>query len=259
MSLPYMKWYPTDYRRDTALLSRMANLAYRCLLERLWELDGYLPLDMKRLARLVDFTVPQFTRIWPEIEHFFVVEDGQISSARVLRDLKTAQNRSKTNQKSAEKRWKKESGIESNPLKQNEPTDANAYANAMNTNTNTNTIKEEKIPSVSRSSEAERHFDEFWDLYPRKQGKGAAKRKFLTVSKTTQFSDLMDGLRRSIDHWEAKGTEPQFIPLPATWLNQGRWEDELGDTKLNGHKTDLPDDVMDMLANYNPPKKGVWE
>jgi len=33
-------------------------------------------------------------------------------------------------------------------------------------------------------------------------------------------------------HWISNGVEMKFIPLPATWLNQGRYDDELSDKSL---------------------------
>jgi hypothetical protein len=38
---------------------------------------------------------------------------------------------------------------------------------------------------------------------------------------------LVDGLANATQVWRATGTEPQFIPHAATWLNAGRWADEV--------------------------------
>lgn len=86
-------------------------------------------------------------------------------------------------------------------------------------------------PSVSErnlvNSQLKNKFDEFWDLYPRRSGKQACMRKFNTISKKkVEIADkIISGLRSQLD--ELKNREPQFIPLPLTWLNQGRWEDEV--------------------------------
>lgn len=67
------------------------------------------------------------------------------------------------------------------------------------------------------------NFEEFWQLYPHKVGKSAAKRAFLKTrkSKTVDFITLKAGLLR----YAAK-TDDRPWCNPATWLNEGRWEDQ---------------------------------
>lgn len=65
-------------------------------------------------------------------------------------------------------------------------------------------------------------FAEFWSLYPRKAGKPAAERAYRKVS--GQHPAIMDGLRGWAAYWSARN-EPEYVPHPATWLNQHRWND----------------------------------
>src|SRR5262245_12808823 len=69
-------------------------------------------------------------------------------------------------------------------------------------------------------------FLRFWEAYPKKVGKGAAFKvwKKLRPSKTTVEDMLIAiaGQRRSRQWLKDQG---QFVPHPATWLNQARWED----------------------------------
>ena len=66
-------------------------------------------------------------------------------------------------------------------------------------------------------------FDEFWNPYPNKVGKNDARKSFERVrrSKSVTFENLMIAWRRYI----AK-TDDRPWCNPATWLNQGRWEDQ---------------------------------
>jgi hypothetical protein len=66
-------------------------------------------------------------------------------------------------------------------------------------------------------------FDEFWKPYPNKVGKDAARAAFARVqkSKRVTFPDLMAAWVRYV----AK-TDDRPWCNPATWLNQGRWEDQ---------------------------------
>lgn len=67
-------------------------------------------------------------------------------------------------------------------------------------------------------------FDRFWRLYPRKIDKPGSKRKFKKALKTATAMEISFGLKRWLAHWDE--VDPQFIPHPATWLNQQRWNDE---------------------------------
>lgn len=71
-------------------------------------------------------------------------------------------------------------------------------------------------------------FEDFWNIYPRKIGKKAALRSFNSAIKNHDAKAIMNGVARFAK--ASKGTEKQYIPHPATWLNQGRWDDEVEDT-----------------------------
>lgn len=73
-------------------------------------------------------------------------------------------------------------------------------------------------------------FETFYKAYPRKIGKVNVEKWF---KKNKPDEELMNKILVSLEEhkklkqWQDK----QFIPYPATWLNQKRWEDEL-DTNL---------------------------
>ena len=68
-------------------------------------------------------------------------------------------------------------------------------------------------------------FDLFWELYPKKEAKGAAAKAFKTASKKIDPNSIILGLKAHLPVM-AK-TERQFIPLAGTWLNAERWADEI--------------------------------
>jgi hypothetical protein len=67
-------------------------------------------------------------------------------------------------------------------------------------------------------------FEEFWEIYPRKVGKSAAKRALAVVSRETSLDDILAGARRIAN--DPNLPPKSFIPYPATWLNRSGWEDE---------------------------------
>ena len=70
-------------------------------------------------------------------------------------------------------------------------------------------------------------FDSFWKAYPKKVGKKEAQRAWQKASDLPSIEIVLKAIevQKSSDAW--KKDNGQFIPNPATWLNQGRWEDEL--------------------------------
>jgi len=77
----------------------------------------------------------------------------------------------------------------------------------------------------SSDDEVNYYFDQLWSLYPRKVGKGQARKAFKAASKKKDFYDLLPKLMDYVQTLEGK--DKQFIPHLATWLNGERWEDEV--------------------------------
>lgn len=89
---------------------------------------------------------------------------------------------------------------------------------------NTLTLKGSSI--CASSVEVESYFDTFWREYPKKTGKGDARKKFATALTKTSFQTLMNALEQVKLSPQWNRDAGRYIPNPATWLNQERWEDE---------------------------------
>lgn len=78
------------------------------------------------------------------------------------------------------------------------------------------------------------HFDAFYKAYPKKVGKAAAQKSF---SKLNVNESLLNKMLLAIENQKTtkQWQEKLFIPHPATWLNQRRWEDEI-ETQGNGEE-----------------------
>lgn len=85
-------------------------------------------------------------------------------------------------------------------------------------------------PSGERAdAEAElvTEFDDWYKDYPRKTGKGAARKAFLKARKAgVEVNTLKDGLERSKRSWTVENRPKDKLPYPATWLNAESWDDE---------------------------------
>lgn len=92
-------------------------------------------------------------------------------------------------------------------------------------------------------------FVEFYQAYPRHKARSAAVKAYASARRSgTEPAVIMRALEGAKSEWERKGTSPEFIPHPATWLNQKRWQDE-PDKSLNGHRMngDGPIDYRDQF------------
>jgi len=70
-------------------------------------------------------------------------------------------------------------------------------------------------------------FDEFWESYPKKVGKGEARKAWQRIKQPrTLLPTILVAIGNQCRSEQWKRNNGQFIPHPATWLNQGRWEDE---------------------------------
>jgi len=77
-------------------------------------------------------------------------------------------------------------------------------------------------------------FDEFWNLYPRKESKQQAKKAWIKLNPDQSLFNLIANAleyRSQTKEWLAEGG--RYIPHPATWLNRRRWEDELNPAKID--------------------------
>ena len=93
--------------------------------------------------------------------------------------------------------------------------------------TKPNQVETETETETNPSWDADIAFGQFWTQYPRKVQKTLALKSWKKeVGGETEFVHLMavlEEFKKSRD-WTKDGG--QFIPYPATWINQRRWEDE---------------------------------
>jgi uncharacterized protein YdaU (DUF1376 family) len=76
-------------------------------------------------------------------------------------------------------------------------------------------------------------FEEFWKLYPHRKGKGAASKSWEKLSYSEKRRVYLV-LRAHLPALESKMNDPSggnYCPMPATWLNEKRYDDEVEQPK----------------------------
>lgn len=68
-------------------------------------------------------------------------------------------------------------------------------------------------------------FDAWWDVWPKKQGKGTARTAYARALKKIPEEELLSKTRS----WVAAKpySDMKFCPMPSTWLNGERWDDDV--------------------------------
>lgn len=92
----------------------------------------------------------------------------------------------------------------------------------------TGSALEKMRPSTWVGTDLDPWFCEFWSAYPRRTGKGQARRAWRAA--TIGANGPRANARRVIRAAQAFAADPNlppthFIPHPATWLNGERWAD----------------------------------
>jgi hypothetical protein len=115
----------------------------------------------------------------------------------------------------------------------NAPAPAGQFFNKTETTRRDNT-ETNYLQSVADEDSATRLFNGFWLAYPRKEGKASALKAWRRIRPNMDQADriLTAVMLQTKNNWH--GREKQYIPLPASWLNGERWEDEIVPPKTNG-------------------------
>ncbi len=228
---PAFQFYPKDWLDfRVQRMSLAAQGAYMKLLCFMWadsKDQRSIEDNDDHLARALGVPDEQWLDLRKEIQHefdpIFEQKDGRLLSARLRHE---AAKQRKYRKSQAEK------GVRSAQQRSNrgstvvEP----MYQPEGNSSSSSSSSLRKEISSKSTVASKNGHlagFQAFWTAYPRKEGKGACERWWHTHEPDDRLRDTMlakiEQAKKS-PNWQDKGGK--FIPMPATWLNQKRWEDE---------------------------------
>ena len=115
-----------------------------------------------------------------------------------------------------------------NPINENKSvTNYERTADKSVTNTNNNDKIRTNNKSIKKPiGSVDIRFNNFWQKYPKKRGKGKARECYNRL--LPEQKDLADKtIDNHVKFWIKQGTDMKYIPNPSTWLNQGRYEDEI--------------------------------
>lgn len=253
---PWIKFYPSDWLAGTRGMSATEAGVYINLIAMMYESEGYLTLDMTRLARLCGATGPVFKRAFDALVDTgkIVIHGDQITNNRVLETLLIRTEKSGLAKQSANSRWAKKDnenndGVDANAFETQCESDAyqkpDTRINPVSPNGDTTLLSRSRgLRSEGRSPrqakmeakqrDVDRDFEAWWLLYPRRVAKGQAREAYLKARSGADAAILAEGAKRYSA--EVSGKDPDFIKHPATWLNGECWSDERADPAKSEHR-----------------------
>lgn len=222
----YYQFNIADYRKDTTHLSMLEHGAYRQLLDWHYLDQSPIPLETEVVfRRLSARTEDEQKAILIVLKELFVCTENGYIQHRVMREIEQYEakaNRARDNGKLGGRPPKTKVVISDNQEETQEK--ANSITNKP-INSLTNIKKNTKKNNVVvLENQKQNDFEIFWQRYPKKVGKQAAISAWKKFK--PRIDDVMFALSWQIesDQWTKQGG--QFIPNPATYINQGRWQDQ---------------------------------
>jgi uncharacterized protein YdaU (DUF1376 family) len=219
----YYKRHIGDYMKDASHLSLLEHGVYMRLLDVYYTRECAIPVD--QAARLISArTKEEKAALEAVVREFFTVVDGAYTQTRCDSEIATMQQKTETNREvgrlGGRPRKETRTVSDGNPeitqtVSEKNPNITLATSHKPITNT----------PKAPKGADV--RFDAFWRAYPNRVGKDAARTAF---DKRKVDDDLLALMLTAIaaqsksEKWTKDGG--QFIPNPATWLNQGRWMDD---------------------------------
>jgi hypothetical protein len=85
-------------------------------------------------------------------------------------------------------------------------------------------LTKEKTNNLEKTNLLDAQFNQFWETYPRKVGKGKARQAFEKALEKTDIDTILAGVQAYVHHEGYNDME--FIAHPTSWLNGERWDDE---------------------------------
>ena len=194
-----------DYRRDTMSLSLLEHGVYMTLIDHYTLNEEPISLDHLDVCWTIGArTDNEKTAVCLILSKFFIKTDEGYRHKRCDEEIAKYHAKSDKAKESANKRWDKDT-------------------NAMRTHSEGNA--NHKPTTINHKPITNKDFDKFWEAYPKKRSKLLAQKAWLKHKPDINVVLKSLIMHKKTEQWTKNKGE--FIPLPTTWLNGARWEDEI--------------------------------
>ncbi|WP_458717046.1 YdaU family protein [Pseudomonas gregormendelii] len=220
----YFKRNIGDYHKKAGRLTMLEHGAYTLLLDACYDRERFPTME-----EAIDWcwarNKEEIDAVELVLRKFFDLIDGRYVQLRIQDEIDAYHSMSLKNKeiaanREAAKRTKRAPGV-NEPAPNQEPL------------TNNQEPIDQKNTSQATAGDL---FLKFWALYPRKQDKAKAQKAWAKLKVTGDlFSLIINGLSAQAVSADWLKDGGKYIPMPTTWLNGHRWEDEILDFASNVH------------------------
>ncbi|MHC8408317.1 YdaU family protein [Pseudomonas sp. TMB3-21] len=227
----YFKRNIGDYHKKAGRLTMLEHGAYTLLLDACYDRERFPTLE-----EAIDWcwarNKEEVDAVELVLRKFFELVDGVYIQARIQDEINAYHATALKNKEIAEKREEVRrtkrvpNSTERAPLVHEACTDGHLTTNHKPLTINQEPIDQETCaPAVS---EAQDLFPKFWALYPRKQDKAKALKAWTKLKVNDELFNLIaKGLAAQVVSADWLKDGGKYVPMPTTWLNGKRWEDEV--------------------------------
>ncbi len=99
--------------------------------------------------------------------------------------------------------------------------------------------------------EVDHLFDNFWQIYPNKKDRARAKKRWEKLKQSERLL-ILEKLKEQVIRDKQYSGDPAYVPLPSTYLNGRRWEDEIcvGTTQSSSVRAPLREEPKSTVGWY---------
>lgn len=241
------------YIRLMCILHKMPEYGVVTLKEREKKSDDTIRNFADQLSYLMPYQIDVIDRSLRELvsEGVLTLEGERLYQKRMVKDGEISAKRSDAGKRGADST---NSRFAAANLSANGPANSENEIEYEIENESEIDIEDDRVSvSVPKKSLQEERFDEFWKAYPRKSNKGGARKAWKKLSPDKElFAKIMAALEvaKKCEQWTKD--RGQFIPYPATWLNQERWDDDYGPSQVTPSAAQDDFDPDNPYADWGP-------
>lgn len=223
----FYKHHLGDYDSATMHLSWLEDMAYTRLLRLYYRTEQPINPDIKQVFRLVRATSKaEREAVQTVLDEFFTLESDGWHQDRCDQEIGIANDRADKNREVGKLggRPRKEKTQTVSKTKPTENPNGFFEEPTENPSQTPDSRHQNKHPCSPQGDDG---FATFWQSYPKKVGKGAAEKAWAKAKVNGHAGEVLQSLeaQKRSDQWTRD--DGRYIPNPATWLNQRRWEDQL--------------------------------
>jgi uncharacterized protein YdaU (DUF1376 family) len=217
----YYKRNLGDYAKKAGRLSMLQHGAYTLLIDACYDREQF-----PTMSEAVDWTWASSTAEIEAVEFvlrkFFVLEDDRYTQSRIQDELDAYREKAETNTRIAKEREakRKESPTKREPVVDETPPNHKPLTTNQEPLTTNQEDQKHLVTGVT-------DFESFWSFYPRKISKSEAQKSWAKINPDQPMIDLIcAGLTKYLRSAQWAADRGKYIKHPATWLNQGCWNDD---------------------------------